>query len=130
MFVGNHLGCTHIGYPDACNTPTPAGPVPIPYPNVAVSTTSQPLVPEVFIGCAPVQMLLDTNPVSNGDQAGTALGVASGMIAGPQRNVTGSISTYAGSAPVVLLGSVGTQNGMNTFGVEAAPGQFRVLALK
>ena len=44
----NMMGISHMGsggkslvFPDVCKTPTPAGPVPIPYPNLAESSTLQ-----------------------------------------------------------------------------------------
>ncbi len=41
----NNRGISHkgsggksIAFPDVCKTPTPGGPVPIPYPNIAMSS--------------------------------------------------------------------------------------------
>jgi hypothetical protein len=31
-----------LGIPDVCLTPTPVGPVPIPYPNIALNSTANP----------------------------------------------------------------------------------------
>ena len=31
---------TTIAFPDVCKTPTPGGPVPIPYPNIGMSSTT------------------------------------------------------------------------------------------
>ena len=40
MLTVSHAGSngTSIAFPDVCKTPTPAGPIPIPYPNVAKSS--------------------------------------------------------------------------------------------
>jgi hypothetical protein len=70
-------------FPDVCKTPSPAGPVPIPYPNIAQSS-------DTTAGSATV--LSDGNPTcvkdsnfrtSTGDEAGTAGGgVASNKVKG------------------------------------------------
>ena len=36
--VHKDSGGTTIAFPDVCKTPSPAGPVPIPYPNIAKSS--------------------------------------------------------------------------------------------
>ena len=35
--VSKDSGGTTIAFPDVCKTPSPAGPIPIPYPNIAKS---------------------------------------------------------------------------------------------
>jgi len=64
--------------PDVCKTPSPAGPVPIPYPNIAMSkdlvkgTTSITVDGGNMAANAGSELMLST-----GDEAGTAGGVAS-----------------------------------------------------
>jgi hypothetical protein len=69
-------------FPDVCNTPTPGGPVPIPYPNLgkAADTTAGP--PTVTTdGSMP--MVKDAKyMMTSGDEAGSAGGVVSGTIKG------------------------------------------------
>lgn len=36
MFAATKQGGQCMGMPDVCKTPTPAGPVPVPYPNTAM----------------------------------------------------------------------------------------------
>ena len=68
-------------FPDTCLTPSPAGPVPIPYPNVAMSSDTAQGSTQVKCDGNPI-CLADSNfAVSTGDEAGTAGGgVASGVI--------------------------------------------------
>ncbi len=71
-----------MGFPDPCKTPTPAGPVPIPYPNIAQSTDSDQVTKKVTIQGNGV-MVKDSNfRMSTGDEAGSAGGVVSSTIKG------------------------------------------------
>ena len=42
MFANCQLGGMNLGFPDVCLTPSPVGPVPIPYPNMASGLTANP----------------------------------------------------------------------------------------
>ncbi len=75
-------GGVSIAFPDVCKTPTPAGPVPIPYPNVAMASDSAQTSKQVKCDGNPI-CLQDSNfSVSTGDEAGSATGVVSGKIKG------------------------------------------------
>ncbi len=70
---------TTVAFPDVCKTPSPAGPVPIPYPNVARSADTAQGSSTVSVEGNPV-CLKDSNfSTSTGDEAGTAGG---GVISG------------------------------------------------
>ena len=69
-------------FPDVCKTPSPAGPVPIPYPNLgkAADTSAGPSSVTVD-GSMP--MVKDAKyALTSGDEAGSAGGVVSGVFAG------------------------------------------------
>jgi Domain of unknown function (DUF4150) len=70
-------------FPDVCKTPTPGGPVPIPYPNIAKSSDTADGSSTVKCDGNPV-CLKDSNfRMSTGDEAGTAGGgVVSNKIKG------------------------------------------------
>src|SRR5687767_8465588 len=74
---------TTIAFPDVCKTPTPAGPIPIPYPNIAMSSDSADTAKKVKCDGNPV-CLKDSNfKTSTGDEPGSAGGgVASSKIKG------------------------------------------------
>jgi len=86
----NMRGIAHKGsggmspvFPDVCKTPTPAGPVPIPYPNIAkAADTSQGPTKVTTDGKMPMvkgaQYMMST-----GDEAGSVGGIMSNMIKGP-----------------------------------------------
>jgi hypothetical protein len=70
-------------FPDVCKTPTPAGPVPIPYPNIANSImASKKVSKRVKDNKQNVVVKGASYMLSNGDQAGVALGVKSNKIMG------------------------------------------------
>jgi len=85
----NMLSVVHAGsngittaFPDVCKTPTPAGPVPIPYPNIAKSSDTAQGASTVKCDGNPVCLKDSTFMVSTGDEAGSLLGVASNKVKG------------------------------------------------
>lgn len=131
MFANNNLCVMNFSFPDVCNLPTPVGPVPLPLVNIAMSATHVPSVFNILMGPGLAENLLTMGTVSNGDQVGVAMGVASGMIIGPDRYMLGSFKCFIGCAPAARLTSLTGQNGMmpNMVGLSITPGQVSVLLL-
>lgn len=73
---------TTIAFPDVCKTPSPAGPVPIPYPNTAQSSDSSKTAKKVNCDGNAVCVSDSNFMMSSGDEAGAAMGVASNKIKG------------------------------------------------
>lgn len=72
-----------LGPTDICKTPTPGGPVPMPYPNVAVSSTMGPgYTTKTLVLGTPMWTKNGKSALSNGDQPGALLGVVSNLIMG------------------------------------------------
>jgi hypothetical protein len=61
-------------FPDVCKTPSPAGPVPIPYPNVAKSSDTADGASTVLSDGNPTCVKDSNFSTSTGDEAGTAGG--------------------------------------------------------
>jgi len=61
-------------FPDVCKTPSPAGPVPIPYPNVAKSSDTADGTSTVKCDGNPVCVKDSNFQTSTGDEAGSAGG--------------------------------------------------------
>ena len=85
----NSRGIAHVGsggqsptFPDVCKTPTPGGPVPIPYPNIGqASDTSD--GPSTVKTDGNMPMTKDAKyRMSSGDEAGSIGGVVSNKIKG------------------------------------------------
>lgn len=71
-----------IAFPDVCKTPSPAGPVPLPYPNIAMSQHTAQGTVTVKAGGKPICVRDSCFSTSTGDEAGSAGGVVSGTIKG------------------------------------------------
>jgi len=129
MFANTQMMGQDLGVPDVCLTPSPAGPIPIPYPNIAMGPTAVPSQVKVLILGAPVHNLSTTIPMTNGDNAGVAMGVASGTVMGPSRHLTGAFTCIVVGAPVSRLTSTSLQNSTNIPGTRIVPSQTKVLVL-
>lgn len=74
---------TTIAFPDVCKTPSPAGPIPIPYPNIAQSSDTADGAKSVKADGNPICVKDSNFKTSTGDEAGSAGGgVASSKIKG------------------------------------------------
>ena len=130
MFANTQMGGMDMAFPDVCLTPAPpAPPVPIPYPNMANRPTATPAVYTVLFGGAPAHNMSTLIPMSNGDNAGVAMGVASGVVMGPSRCTTGATTVLIGGMPATRLTSTTLQNSTNAPGACIAPSQTKVLLL-
>src|SRR6476661_1107244 len=86
----NNLSVVHAGsngvtiaFPDVCKTPAPpAPPIPIPYPNVAMSSDTAQGSQDVKIDKNPIMLQGSNFKMSTGDEAGSVGGVVSGQIKG------------------------------------------------
>jgi len=123
----------NIAFPDVCLTPTPGGPVPMPYPNISMSATALPptTAMTILIDGTPSLNMLSEIPMSNGDEAGANMGMVSGMIMGPTRYIMGSETLMMEGVPAVKLTSETGQNGemMNTEGACLVPSQEIMIVL-
>ncbi len=121
-----------LGFPDVCTTPG-VPPIPVPYPNTALSSATSPVVSNVLFSCTPCINMASKGLVSVGDQAGALMGVASATIGGQTSYNVGCFTIMVGGAPLQRLTSITGQNCMgvvpNCPGVCIAPSQTGVLTL-
>lgn len=129
MFAATQMMGMDMGFPDVCLTPSPVGPVPIPYPNITMAPMAIPNVMTVLIMAAPAHNMGTSIPMSNGDNPGVAMGVASGMVMGPSRHLTGAFTVLIGGMPGTRMTSMSLQNSTNCPGVRLVPSQTVVLVL-
>jgi len=97
-------------FPDVCKTPTPAGPIPIPYPNVAMSSDTAQGSQTVQVDGNPIMLQGSCFATSTGDEAGAAGGVASNMIKGKAEFVLYSFDVKVEGKAVPRLGDLMLQN--------------------
>lgn len=129
MFMNSQMGGMDLGFPDVCLTPAVPAPIPIPYPNITAGPTAVPNQTKVFIEAMPAHNLGTTIPMTNGDNAGVATGVASGTVMGPSRHLLGAFTVLISPMPATRLTSMSLQNSTNAPGVRLVPSQVKVLVL-
>lgn len=132
MFVSISIGCQNMSLiPDVCKTPAVPAPIPVPYPNLAMSVMHVPAQFKVMAGIGLMETLATTGTISNGDQAGVLGGVISGVFMGPDKYLLGSLKMMVEGFFVMRLTSLTGHNGMpfNTTGTQLAPAQSHVIVL-
>ncbi|MEE9318978.1 MAG: DUF4150 domain-containing protein [Granulosicoccus sp.] len=124
-----------ICFPDVCKTPSPAGPVPIPYPNIAMMAQAKgsSLSSKVKIMGKKVATTNTEIVMSTGDEPGVAGGVVSSKFKGPAKFKKGSSKVKVQGAAMAHLTSTVGQNGVanhnNPMGVQVVPSQLKVLVM-
>lgn len=92
------------GPTDACKTPSPAGPVPLPYPNIAMLSDGDG-TSKVKIQGKNTLREGDSMSMSTGDEPGVAGGVVSSKFKGKCEIVKGWAKVKADGKPVAHQGS-------------------------
>ena len=128
MFANCQLMGVDLALPDVCLTPLPI-PVPVPYPNIALGSTAIPNALNILFLGMPAHNLATITPLTNGDNAGINLGVASGTVMGPSRHLTGSFTVLLKGSPATRLTSLSLQNSTNMVGMRSVTSQFKVLMM-
>jgi len=102
---------TSPAFPDVCKTPSPAGPIPIPYPNIAMSTDTADGAGTVKADGQPIMLKGSNYAMSSGDEAGSAQGVVSNKIKGKAYPKLHSMDVKADGDNVFRLSDIMLQNG-------------------
>jgi Domain of unknown function (DUF4150) len=129
MFANTQMMGMDLGFPDVCLTPVGPAVAPIPYPNIAMGPMGVPAAYNVLFMCTPAHNLATMIPMTNGDNAGVATGVASGTVMGPARHLTAAFTVLVGGMPATRLTSMSLHNTTNCPGVRLVPSQVKVLLL-
>jgi hypothetical protein len=129
MFANTQMMGMDFAFPDVCLTPAVPSPIPIPYPNMAMGPTAIPSQFNSLVLGAPMHNMATTTPLTNGDNAGVVLGVASGTVMGPSRHLTAAFTILIGGTPGTRLTSMSLQNSTNIPGCRVVPSQTLVLLL-
>lgn len=131
MFANTQMGGVDNGFPDVCLTPAPPSPnpVPVPYLSTAAGPMAVNAVYNVLVMAAPAHNLGTSIPQTNGDNAGIAMGLASGTVMGPSRHLTGAFTCLIGGKPATRVTSTSLQNSTNCPGVRLTPSQVKLLIL-
>jgi hypothetical protein len=98
-------------FPDVCKTPSPAGPIPIPYPNIAQSTDTSKGSKKVKMDKNPIMLKDSEFMKSSGDEAGSAGGgVVSNTIKGKAKFILYSFDVKVEGKNVPRLSDLMLQN--------------------
>jgi hypothetical protein len=119
----NSRGIAHKGsggmsvvLPDVCKTPSPAGPIPIPYPNIAKASDATG-GPSTVKTDGQMPMVKGAKyAMSSGDEAGSAGGVMSSSIKGPAEFMMYSFDVKFEGNNVCRLGDPMFHNKKNIMG--------------
>lgn len=104
-----------MAFPDVCKTPSPAGPIPIPYPNIAQSSNTAMGSKTVKIDGNPIMLDGSNFSTSTGDEAGSAGGgVVSNTTKGKAEFVNYSFDVKVEGKNVPRLGDMMLQNKMSS----------------
>jgi Domain of unknown function (DUF4150) len=109
-------GGMSIVFPDVCLTPTPGGPVPIPYPNIASSSDAADGPSTVTCDGAMPMTKGAKYSKSSGDEAGSNGGVASGTSRDAAEFMLYSFDVKLEGNGVCRLGDPLFHNNKNTLG--------------
>jgi hypothetical protein len=97
-------------FPDVCQTPSPGGPLPIPYPNVAVSADTADGSETYTADGHPIMLQGSNFKTSTGDEPGTAGGVMSTVNKGKAEFITYSFDVKVEGRNVARLGDLMLHN--------------------
>lgn len=104
-----------VAFPDVCKTPSPAGPIPLPYPNVARSADTAQGSKTVAVEGNPLCVKDSNFSTSTGDEAGTAGGgVVSGKTKGKAEFVNFSFDVQVEGKNVARALDLMLHNDKNT----------------
>jgi hypothetical protein len=104
-----------IAFPDVCKTPSPGGPIPIPYPNIAMSSDTDKGTKSVKADGNPICVKDSNFKSSTGDEAGTAGGgVVSSKTKGKAEFINYSFDVKADGKNVARAFDLMLHNDKNT----------------
>lgn len=110
-----------IATPDVCRTPPFA--TPVPFQNFGNNAMAVPTYYTIMINGMPELNIGATYATTSGDEAGTLGGVASQVVMGPGRPLTGSMTYFVAGLPSWRLTAPTMHNLSNAPGSTLVPGQ-------
>jgi len=109
-------GGMSIVFPDVCKTPTPAGPIPIPYPNIGMASDTSKGPKKVKTDKKMPMTKSAKYSMTSGDEAGSATGVISSKIKGEAEYMLYSFDVKFEGKNVCRMGDPMFHNKKNIMG--------------
>jgi uncharacterized Zn-binding protein involved in type VI secretion len=103
-------------FPDVCKTPSPGGPIPIPYPNLGESSNTSDGSKTVKVDGATAMIKDATYGSSTGDEAGSIGGVVSNKTKGKCQFILYSFDVKIEGKNACRMGDTLTHNDKNAVG--------------
>jgi hypothetical protein len=123
-------GIATASAPDVCNTPSPTGPIPLPYPNIAMSSDLASGTTTVTADGGQMIAIKDSMfSTSTGDEPGSAGGVVSGITKGAAKFINYSMDVKIDGGNAARLGDPMTMNGNQANTATAAVVQPNLVAM-
>ena len=120
-----------MAMPDVCKVPAPpAPPIPMPFPNIGMPPSANPVTTKIMIGGMPALTKASKIQPTQGDEAGVAGGLVSGKIMGPAEFVMASMKVKFEGNPAVFMGNTTKQNDGNAVGADLVPSQSKVMIME
>ena len=118
-----------FGMPDVCKTPSPGGPVPIPYPNIGMLAQAKKTAKKVKLCNKAAVTKKSKISMSSGDEAGVAKGVVSSKNMSTVTFKKGSSKVKVEGQSLQHLTAPTGHNGSNANvpGAQIAPSQTKVI---
>ncbi|WP_027184846.1 DUF4150 domain-containing protein [Desulfovibrio inopinatus] len=135
MFALTMMNGMCMAFPDVCLTPTPVGPIPIPYPNMSMGEMADPATCADTVNVLGMPALMQESQImlSQGDDGGVNGGIMSGIFIGPTEFLLGADDVIFEGGPALPMGATMTgQNGEGMPNIEGdyiVPSQTVVMAL-
>lgn len=132
-FASTNGGGQCFAFPDVCKTPTPAGPVPIPYPNIAMLTQADGGTVSSKVKIMGKKAATEATEItmSSGDEAGSVGGVVSNKMKGSAKFKQGSSKVKIEGKGAAYMGAMVGQNDASNSnmpaGHQVAPSQVKVI---
>ena len=108
-------------FPDVCKTPAAPSPIPLPYPNIAMSSNAADTASTVKADGNPIMIKTSKYAMSSGDEAGSLMGVVSNKIKGSANPQSFSMDVKADGSNVFRQLDMMLQNG-GSMPVNTIPG--------
>ena len=114
--VHKQSGGMNLAFPDVCKTPTPGGPVPIPYPNTGKASDTSSGTKKVKVDGQMAMVKGAKYSTSMGDEAGSVGGIISGVTKGECEFMLYSFDVKFEGKNVCRLGDMLFHNKKNIMG--------------
>lgn len=109
-------GGSNLVYPDVCKTPTPGGPVPVPYPNNGMSSDTSKGPKNVKVDGEMPMVKGAKYSATSGDEAGSIGGLISGSVRGEAEFMMYSFDVKFDGKSVCRMGDPLLHNKKNAMG--------------